>query len=82
MFFLPWVSQTMQHSYNVYVCFFLNNEEHIFCYSLGLHGVFFVVAEEKVFWNITGKSFLKNTETFISKRIFLLPQWCVAILQS
>lgn len=54
MSLLPGVSQTMLNYYNIFVCFFLNNEEPIHHYGLGLHGMLLVIAES-VFenhWNI------------------------------
>lgn len=69
MCLLPGISQTVQNYYHVCVCFFLSSERHIHCCSLGLHGMFFVIAERMYF----GKSLLGITEPFISKREFLLP---------
>lgn len=75
MSLLPGVSQTVLNYYNIFVCFFLNNEEQIHSYSLGLHDMFFVIAEI-VFENHWKTTFKNYRNIHQQERFLLTPSEC------
>lgn len=80
------IYQTMQnyYYYYVYVYFFLSSEEHKCYYSLGLHGMYLVIAKRKCFWESLENHFWKSPKKHSSARAsdFLLSQQYGALLQS